>query len=63
MTLVILSVVRYPTAHKTATRRRILDAASQTFRERGVAETGLDEIMRRAGLTHGGFYAHFRDKT
>lgn len=63
MTSVMLSPVRYSSAHKTATRRRILDAASQAFRERGVAETGLDEIMRRAGLTHGGFYAHFRDKT
>ena len=55
--------MRYPRAHKEATRRRILDAASQAFRERGVAETGVDEVMRRAGLTHGGFYAHFRDKT
>lgn len=55
--------MRYPPAHKPATRRRILDAASQAFRERGVAETGVDEVMRRAGLTHGGFYAHFRDKS
>jgi TetR/AcrR family transcriptional repressor of nem operon len=55
--------MRYPPAHKLATRRRILDAASQAFREHGVAETGLDEVMRRAGLTHGGFYAHFRDKS
>ncbi len=55
--------MRYPPAHKQATRRRILDAASQAFRERGVAETGVDEVMRRAGLTHGGFYAHFQDKT
>ena len=55
--------MRYPRAHKEATRRRILDAAGQAFRERGVAETGVDEVMRRAGLTHGGFYAHFRDKT
>lgn len=55
--------MRYPPAHKEATRRRILDAASQVFRERGLAETGVDEVMRRAGLTHGGFYAHFRDKT
>jgi TetR/AcrR family transcriptional repressor of nem operon len=55
--------MRYPPAHKVATRRRILDAASQAFRERGVAETGVDEVMRRAGLTHGGFYAHFRDKS
>jgi TetR/AcrR family transcriptional repressor of nem operon len=55
--------MRYPPAHKHATRRRILDAAGQAFREQGVAETGVDEVMRRAGLTHGGFYAHFRDKT
>ena len=55
--------MRYPPTHKVATRRRILAAASEAFRERGVAETGVDEVMRRAGLTHGGFYAHFRDKS
>jgi len=55
--------MRYPPAHKLATRRRILDAASRAFRERGVAETGVDDVMRRAGLTHGGFYAHFSDKS
>ena len=64
MTVVIpYFAMRYPPAHKHATRRRILDAAGQAFRERGVAETGVDEVMRRAGLTHGGFYAHFRDKS
>lgn len=55
--------MRYPTDHKTTTRRRILQAASEAFRERGVAATGVDEVMRRAGLTHGGFYAHFRNKS
>ena len=55
--------MRYPPTHKRETRRRILDAASAAFRERGVEGTGVDYIMRRAGLTHGGFYAHFRDKT
>ncbi|MBI5380958.1 MAG: TetR/AcrR family transcriptional regulator [Opitutae bacterium] len=55
--------MRYPPDHKTATRRRILAAAGEAFRERGVAETGVDEVMRRAGLTHGGFYAHFRNKS
>jgi TetR/AcrR family transcriptional repressor of nem operon len=62
-TVIHPSFMRYPRAHKQATRRRILDAASQAFRERGVAETGVDEVMRRAGLTHGGFYSHFKDKT
>lgn len=67
MTLVMLRLffrpMRYPPSHKIATRRRILEAAAQAFRERGVSETGVDEVMRRAGLTHGGFYAHFHDKT
>ena len=55
--------MRYSPSHKRTTSRRILDAASAAFRERGLATTGVDEVMRRAGLTHGGFYAHFRDKT
>lgn len=55
--------MRYSADHKLATRRRILAAASAAFREKGVAATGVDEVMRRAGLTHGGFYAHFRDKS
>jgi TetR/AcrR family transcriptional repressor of nem operon len=54
--------MRYATDHKLTTRSRILQAASEVFRERGVAATGVDEVMRRAGLTHGGFYAHFRGK-
>src|SRR4051812_27275818 len=54
--------MRYSTDHKLSTRSRILQAASEVFRERGVASTGVDEVMRRAGLTHGGFYAHFRGK-
>lgn len=55
--------MRYPPSHKVATRRRIVAAASAAFREHGVEGTGVDEVMRRAGLTHGGFYAHFRDKS
>ena len=55
--------MRYPANHKLATRRRIVAAASAAFREQGVEGTGVDEVMRRAGLTHGGFYAHFSDKT
>ena len=54
--------MRYPPNHKLVTRRRIVAAASAAFRERGVENTGVDEVMRRAGLTHGGFYAHFSDK-
>ncbi len=64
MTIVIQNFrMRYPVAHKPTTRRKIVEAASQAFRERGVGRTGVDEVMRRAGLTHGGFYAHFKDKS
>ncbi len=54
--------MRYSRDHKHATRRRIVAAASAAFREKGVDGTGVDEVMRRAGLTHGGFYAHFQSK-
>ena len=49
-------------ARKHATRERILDSGARLFRERGVAGAGIAEIMKDAGLTHGGFYAHFADK-
>jgi TetR/AcrR family transcriptional repressor of nem operon len=54
--------MRYSRDHKSATHRRIVAAASAAFRERGVDGTAVDDVMRRAGLTHGGFYAHFASK-
>ncbi len=47
---------------KEETRRRILDAAGRQFRAAGLNGAGVAEIMAAAGLTHGGFYAHFADK-
>ena len=44
------------------TRQRIVDAASAEFRKQGIAATGLAEIMAAAGMTHGGFYRHFKSK-
>ena len=44
------------------TRKRIVTAASKAFRKNGVVPTGLNELMRAAGLTHGGFYKHFESK-
>jgi TetR/AcrR family transcriptional repressor of nem operon len=44
------------------TRKRIVEAASAQFRENGIAETGLADLMGAAGLTHGGFYKHFESK-
>ncbi|MGA7260866.1 MAG: helix-turn-helix domain-containing protein [Stellaceae bacterium] len=43
-------------------RRRIVETASRMFRERGFDGVGVDAIMKGAGLTHGGFYGHFRSK-
>jgi TetR/AcrR family transcriptional repressor of nem operon len=44
---------------KEATHDRIVDAASRAIRRSGYNGTGVAEIMKDAGLTHGGFYAHF----
>ena len=48
--------------HKIQTRDRIVDAAASAFREAGVTQVGVGELMSRAGLTHGGFYGHFGSK-
>jgi TetR/AcrR family transcriptional repressor of nem operon len=42
--------------------RRILDAASRLFRDRGFEAVSVAEVMKAAGLTHGGFYGHFTSK-
>ncbi|MGH9457277.1 MAG: TetR/AcrR family transcriptional regulator [Thermoanaerobaculia bacterium] len=52
----------WPKEHKIRTRGRIVEAAATTFRARGVSGVRLEEIMADAGLTHGGFYAHFASK-
>ncbi|PZM09461.1 TetR/AcrR family transcriptional regulator [Rhizobium tubonense] len=43
-------------------RERILQVAGQLFREKGFDGIGVAEIMKAAGLTHGGFYGHFDSK-
>jgi TetR/AcrR family transcriptional regulator, transcriptional repressor for nem operon len=43
-------------------RRRLLDAASRLFRARGFETVTVAEVMKEAGLTHGGFYGHFASK-
>lgn len=52
----------YAPEHRQRTRERILDAARRVFRLKGFAAAGIDEIMAEAGLTRGGFYAHFANK-
>jgi TetR/AcrR family transcriptional repressor of nem operon len=43
-------------------RRAIVAAATQLFRERGAEAVGLNELMKHAGFTQGGFYNHFESK-
>jgi len=54
--------MRYEKGHKDVTRKRIVDVASKRFRKEGVEAVGLAGLMADAGLTHGGFYAHFKSK-
>jgi len=43
-------------------RDRIIEVASRLFRERGFDGVGVADLMKAAGLTHGGFYGHFESK-
>jgi len=43
-------------------REKILEAAGRLFRERGFEAVGVADVMQAAGLTHGGFYGHFKSK-
>jgi TetR/AcrR family transcriptional repressor of nem operon len=54
--------MRYSDAHKEETRKKVLRAAAAAVRAKGPDGVGVAEIMAEAGLTHGGFYAHFRSK-
>src|SRR5881398_298117 len=50
---------RAATRSKQATHDRIVEAAARAIRRSGYNGTGVADIMKRCGLTHGGFYAHF----
>ena len=54
--------MRVTRAQADAHRERILEVAGTLFRERGFDGIGVADIMKRAGLTHGGFYGHFESK-
>jgi TetR/AcrR family transcriptional repressor of nem operon len=54
--------MRYDAEHKQKTRERVLKEAAKAIRAEGPHQVGVAEVMAKAGLTHGGFYAHFRSK-
>jgi TetR/AcrR family transcriptional repressor of nem operon len=51
--------MRYSKEHKFQTHARIVKKASVKLREKGAHGIGVADLMKDAGLTHGGFYAHF----
>jgi len=51
--------MRYSREHKQETHARIVRKASVRLREKGAHGVGVADLMKEAGLTHGGFYAHF----
>ena len=57
-----MATMRYPPGHKAETRARITRAAARVFRREGFSAGGVDAVMAEAGLTAGGFYAHFESK-
>ncbi len=54
--------MRYAAEHKRQTRERVLKAAGRQIRDRGAQGIALVGVMADAGLTQGGFYAHFASK-
>lgn len=54
--------MRYPKEHKAETHARIVQHASLQLREKGTQGVGVADLMKEAGLTHGGFYAHFASR-
>ncbi|MGA0600176.1 TetR/AcrR family transcriptional regulator [Caulobacter sp. KR2-114] len=54
--------MRYDAEHKQKTRERVLKEAAKAIRAQGPHKVGVAEVMAKAGLTHGGFYAHFASK-
>jgi TetR/AcrR family transcriptional repressor of nem operon len=54
--------MRYDAEHKQKTRERVLKAAAKAIRTDGPHQVGVAGVMAQAGLTHGGFYAHFKSK-
>lgn len=54
--------MRYASDHKNQTRQQLLAVAARALRREGPHRLGVAAIMAEVGLTHGGFYAHFKSK-
>ena len=54
--------MRYPPEHRAKTHEKIVKDASRRLRAEGLTGAAVSAVMRDAGLTHGGFYKHFKSK-
>src|SRR6266567_6395232 len=54
--------MRYRPEHKVEVHQKIVRDASRRLRTEGLTGAGVSAVMRDTGLTHGGFYKHFRSK-
>ncbi|HVR01994.1 MAG TPA: TetR/AcrR family transcriptional regulator [Polyangia bacterium] len=54
--------MRYPDGHKENVSARIVVATSRALRQEGIDAVSIPRLMKLAGLTHGGFYSHFKDR-
>jgi TetR/AcrR family transcriptional repressor of nem operon len=54
--------MRYSPEHKAENHEKILSMAARSFRENGGDSSGIGTVMKKAGLTKGGFYRHFGSK-
>jgi TetR/AcrR family transcriptional regulator, transcriptional repressor for nem operon len=57
-----LTRVRYSVEHKAQNHENILSVAARSFREQGGDSSGIGMVMKKVGLTKGGFYRHFKSK-
>jgi TetR/AcrR family transcriptional regulator, transcriptional repressor for nem operon len=58
----VADVPRITQEQKRLNREKIVNAAGAGFRLRGIDGIGIEELMKSAGMTHGGFYNHFASK-
>jgi TetR/AcrR family transcriptional repressor of nem operon len=54
--------MRYSQEHKARSHENILSVAARSFREHGSDTSGIGTVMKKVGLTKGGFYRHFKSK-
>lgn len=54
--------MRYSAEHKARNHENILSVAARSFREHGADTNGIGTVMKKVGLTKGGFYRHFESK-